>query len=1137
MTPKSNFKIPAAGVWFGALACAGFLAGLGLSNAQGADKVDVSKLPPPAARPVDFTKDIRPIFAKSCWKCHGPQMQKSGLRLDRSAPALRGGDDYGPDIKPGKSADSPLIHLVSGLMKDLRMPKEGDPLTSEQIGLLRAWIDQGAVWPTNDEADADLPWAFKPVVRPPVPASPFPIRNEIDNFVFAKLASKNISPSPEADRRTLIRRLYFDLLGLPPSPEAVRAFQNDTRRDAYEKLVDQLLASPHYGERWARHWLDVVRFAETHGFEMNNPRPNAWPYRDYVIRAFNDDKPYNQFVMEQLAGDALGADAATGFIVAGSWDQVKSPDVVLTRNQRANELHDMVSTTGSAFLGLTVGCARCHSHKFDPIPQTDYYAMVACFAGVQHGERKITPPDAEAREKEKARREARLAEIDAALAQFEPQAFAGKLLLLDDESAFPAPGGARVLEWVKRTAKGDYAAGRGRGERDDPGGLDRSANFTPSYLAWNQVAGRDVFAYEPKVEGRFRIRLSWGCGWNTHARDAVYVLDRDGDPATRNDQTEIARVDQQKFADGSGDVPNRPLWSGFYDAGIWDLKPASKIVLRGGSTDAYVTADVIALQEAKETGVEKGPANFLRAAVHPRINVDRFAPVTARRIRFTISRTTGAEPCLDELEVYTAGDSPRNVALASAGTKPSASGVYPNSEFHKIEHINDGRHGNSRSWISNESGRGWVELEFPKPVTISRVVWGRDREQKYTDRLALDYRIETATGTDDWNVVASSADRQPYLAGRDSAPSRNFTGLAAADRARAEKLLAERAEHEARLRELENAPMIYAGRFTKPEPTHRLNRGDPMQPRELVAPGPISTLPVKFSLAPEDRAKSGDQERRLALAKWIADPANPLTPRVMVNRIWQHHFGEGLVSTPSDFGANGAKPTHPALLDWLASEFMARGWSIKAIHRLILNSATYRQSSTARSECLAVDAGSRLLWRFPSFRLEAEPIRDTILTVSGQIDLKMGGPGFSFFKPNNNYVRVYDPKKEFGPADWRRMVYGTVVRQRPDGVFGVFDCPDGGQIAPKRTRSTTPLQALNMLNSSFLMQQAGLFAQRLQQETGSDENAQVRRAFELAFDRNPAPDELDAAVQLTRKEGLRVFCRALFNANEFIYVF
>ncbi len=837
-------------------------------------------------------------------------------------------------------------------------------------------------------------------------------KNPIDAFIRAKLAEKNLVPSPEADRRTLIRRLYLDAVGLPPTPEEVRAFERDKAPDAYEQLVEKLLASPHYGERWARHWLDVVRFAETSGFEVNTPRPGAWPYRDYVIRAFNEDKPYDRFILEQLAGDALGEDAATGFLVAGPDDLVKSPDPVLTANQRADELHDMVSTTGSAFLGLTVGCARCHNHKFDPIPQTDYYSIKAIFEGVRHGERKMKTAEAEAKEKELAERRQRLAAIDVKLAEFEPLAQTGTVEM-----------------------------------------------------------------------------------------------------------------------------------------------------------------------------------NRLRAPVQPRQNVERFAPVAATRLRFTIAKTTDAEPCIDELEVYTAGPEPRNIALASAGTKARASSVYPNSEIHRLDHINDGHYGNNRSWISNERGKGWVELEFPGMVTIHRIVWGRDREQKFADRLALDYRIEVATGSNDWQLVAGSSDRQPYEAGRKQPLEISRAGLAPAQAAEAKKLAAERAEQEGMIAELTRAPMIYGGTFAdQPGPTYRLFRGDPMQAREAIEPGALGVIPVRFdlsatqaSLAVAATNLTENQRRRLGLAQWIASSNNPLIARVMVNRLWQYHFGDGLVSTPSDFGVNGARPSHPELLDWLAAEFVAptsgagfqpaspglpapegaqrpnavRGrdaregrlearpttastpgpWSLKHIHRLILTSATYRQASAPRKDGLGVDAGSRLLWRFPPRRLEAEPIRDMILAVSGKLDLRMGGPGFGFFEPNDNYVRVYAPKKEFGPADWRRMVYGTVVRQRPDGVFGAFDCPDGGQIAPKRTRSTTPLQALNLLNSSFMMQQARFLAQRLEKESGQNIPAQVRRAFALVFQREPDREEVAAASKLIRAEGLPVFCRALFNANEFVYLF
>ena len=360
-----------------------------------------------------------------------------------------------------------------------------------------------------------------------------------------------------------------------------------------------------------------------------------------------------------------------------------------------------------------------------------------------------------------------------------------------------------------------------------------------------------------------------------------------------------------------------------------------------------------------------------------------------------------------------------------------------------------------------------------------------------------------------------------------------MVGLSAEASAAIRKLLVERHAIEARMQEATTNKLAYAGRFTTAEAVHRLHRGDPMQKRETVVPAALAEFGTKLQMA----ADAPEQERRLALAKWITDAKHPLTARVLVNRLWQHHFGTGLVATPSDFGLNGVRPSHPELLDWLASEFVAGGWRLKPMHRLIVLSSTYRQSSIANEKGLAADAGSRLLWRYPPRRLEAEPLRDAILSVSGKLDLRMGGPGFDLFEPNTNYVRVYTPKKEFGPAEWRRMIYQNKPRMQLDDTFGSFDCPDAGQIAPKRNSSTTALQALNLLNSRFLTQQAGLFAERLEKDAGGDVEAQVRRGFRLAFQREPSAEEMAAAVKLVREHGLAALCRALLNANEFLYVF
>ncbi len=895
----------------------------------------------PAAPDATFD-DVRPILAKHCVSCHGPAKQKGGLRLDRKADALRGGDG-GASIVPGKPADSLLLKKIRSREPVEQMPPDGDRLSDAQVKLLSDWIADGAKWPESVAATDAPHWSFQPVKRPAVPGG---AASPIDAFVRQKLAATGIKPNPPADKRTLLRRLKFDLLGLPTTPEEVAAFEADTSPDAYTKLVDQFLASPQFGERWARHWLDVVRFAESHGFETNVARSNAWPYRDWVIKSFNDDKPYDRFVFEQLAGDTVGADAATGFLVAGAWDQVKSPDPVLTANQRADELHDMVSTTGSAFLGLTVGCARCHAHKFDPVSQVDYFRMKAVFAGVQHGERAAKAGDPMKRERELKVAQDSVAELETKLAAFEPLA-----------------------------------------------------------------------------------------------------------------------------------------------------NPAAK-----------------------------SPA---RTPVSAKFNRERFAAVTVKFVRFVVLATNSAEPCFDELEVFTAGPNPKNVALASAGAKVTSSGDYLGSpDIHQLAFLHDGKYGNGRSWISNTAGKGTVTLELKEAVEINRIEWARDREERYADRLATKYRIEVSADGKNWQVVASSDDRLP-MGSKEFATPPGLTGDAAA---KWKQLAGEAAAARAKLADQTRSEMVYAGRFTTPETTFRLHRGDAMAAREAISPGGLERFGAPLAI-PD---KAADAERRVALAKWITDPAHPLTARVIVNRLWQHHFGTGLVDTPSDFGRNGGKPSHPELLDWLASELVVSKWSLKHIHRLIVTSETYRQASTSTADATAKDAQSRLLWRYPPRRLDAEAIRDSILAVTGKLELTGGGPGFDLFEPNGNYVKVYTPKKEFGPAEFRRMVYQNKPRMQLDDTFGAFDCPDGGQIAPKRNASTTPLQALNLLNAPFLVAQAKFLADRAAKDGGEPE-AQVRRAFALAFQRTPSDKELSAAVALAKTHGLPALCRALLNANEFLY--
>jgi hypothetical protein len=755
-----------------------------------------------------------------------------------------------------------------------------------------------------------------------------------------------LQPAPEADRVTWLRRVSFDLIGLPPSPEEVDAFVSDQRDDAYERVVEELLKSPRYGERWAQHWLDVVRYADTHGFEVNTERPNAWPYRDYVIEALNNDTPYDRFIREQIVGDAMEQDAATGFLLTASAllpGQI-GQDAPSMRLARQDALDEIVINIGQTLLGLSVGCARCHDHKFDPISQHDYYSMQAFVAGVEYADRDLRTPEAAARRAEAARLQGELAKIEGQLSRFVPLA---------------------------------------------------------------------------------------------------------------------------------------------------------------------------------KSGAE-------RMAVNARLNTDRFTAVQTKRLRFTILATNSLEPCVDELEVVnTAGV---NVALAAAGAKVTSSGNTTVADRHELRFVHDGHYGNSRSWMSNESGAGWVELEFADQQTIDRVVWGRDRDGEFADRLAIDYRIEIADSSGEWKSVADASDRAKFEPGGGNEIAFSNQGLSDNDAQEANRLQVERNQLKEQVAAAAVGQVAFAGTFRAPDIIHLLNRGDPEQPQEEVVPAVLSVL-GNVAL-PKNAA---EQQRRHALADWIASPQNPLTARVMANRIWQGHFGCGLVETANDFGRNGVLPTHPELLDWLASEFIRSGWSIKHMHRLIVLSATYRQSLRQDQVAAAQDADVRLLWRYPSRRLDGETIRDSMLAVNGRLNLKMGGPGYDLFDKRGG-LTGFLPVESFKEDGLRRMIYAHKVRRERDAVFGAFDCPDAGQSAGRRRESTTPIQALNLFNSRFTLEQAEAFAARVQADAGDDLRQQMRRAYRLALGRDLSPEEIADAEPIVKEFGLAALCRVLFNSNEFLFL-
>lgn len=911
-------------------------------------------------QPQDTTaQNATELLATKCLPCHNAKTKSGGFDFERRDHAL----SY---LSPGNTEQSLAVRAV----QTGKMPPNAK-LPASEVALLKRWIASGATYPQEPLTPVVRTikplWSFQPVRIPAVPHSPYDrlAKNPLDRFLFAKLAQKGLKPSPPAARLSLLRRVTLDLTGLPPTPQEIHAFLKDTSPNAYEKVVERLLASPAYGERWGRHWLDIVRFGESHGYEQNHLRPNAWPYRDYVIRAFNEDKPYDRFIAEQLAGDVVGKgdptiEPATGFLVAGIHDTVGIQTDEGTRQQRSNDLDDMVATTGAAFLGLTIGCAKCHDHKFDPIPQRDYYRLTAVFAGVRHGERPLTVRHLTEPEKQEA-----------------------------------------------------------------------------------QAVG---------------VRL-------------------------------------QQIANEKGELE--------------------------------ASARTLVLQR-------RGKTTFTRPAVNARRNVDDFAPVNAKFVRFTILATNdGTEPGLDEVQVYGAADD-KNFALASLGAKATASSVLPGFTIHQIPHLNDGILGNEHSWISNEKGAGWVQIELPASATVRRVVWSRDGgdNPRFDDRLPTSYRIEVSTNGKAWHTVSTEAGRAP--ATEIVAYADVLAAMTPEQQGQLKRLNEERETLTKRAEELSPTRDAYIGQFTQPEPIYLLRRGDVMQRGDEVTPGALSQIKT---LAPDllTDIHAPEPERRLALARWIANPQNPLTARVLVNRLWQYHFGRGLVSTPSDFGHNGDTPSHPELLDWLAARFVASGWRLKALHRLMVTSYAYRQASEANAKGMATDAGNVLLWRMPLRRMEGEALRDAILATSGKLDRRMGGPGYPLFQYKVVNVALYDTLETYGPETWRRGVYQQAARAIRDPLLGAFDCPESSVRAPRRESTTTALQSLALLNGPFITQQAGFFAERVHREAGPNRTKQVQSAFTLAFGRTPTLTEQTAAVALVNAGGLPDLCRALLNANEFLY--
>lgn len=985
--------------------------------------------PDDKTQPIRFVEDVQPIFKAACIKCHGPLRQEGEYRLDIREVAMTGGANYAPNIIPQNAADSPLMHFVTGQVDDMLMPAKGNRLTEQQIDILRTWIEQGAIWPdsaNNQEDPKGDWWSLRPLTSVDVPHHPSS-HHPIDAFVRTKLEAHAVAPAPRAEKATMVRRVYFDLLGLPPTPEEVAAFLTDDNPDAYERLIDRLLASPRYGERWARHWMDAAHFAETHGHDQDRIRENAWPYRDYLIAAFNDDTPFKQFVHEQIAADVLGPDepqkiAALGFLAAGPWDESTLRDIredTIDREiGRYVDRDDMLTNVMSNFTSLTVHCARCHDHKFDPISQADYYALQAVFAGVERANRSYDANVATRKIRELLRLRAdQLATPNALLKEELLQA-----ATQESVAAWERNSASRVLTWQSLN----------NSTASSTDGSTLTVQPDGSFLASGTRPERDTYTI---------------AGFAT--------------------ESTISGIRVQVLAD-----PSLPM-SG----------PG-----RQDNGNLHLSEIEVLLGEDTQVPIARALSDFDQADW--------------------------------------------GVAKAIDGNPDTAWGIHP------------------KVGMSHEA-----IFEFTVPIQVRS-------QQKITVRLKQLHGRGHLIGRP---KVTYSTDTQPLSVNQLPVDIAEILVIQADSRSEEQRFqLALHVERERVARELAALPkpkLVYAAAAEfepdgslkpppGPRPIHRLARGDIRSPKELVAPGALSCvdgLPAQFEIADGQH----ESARRAALAKWLTDTRNPLLWRSIVNRIWQHHFGRGIVDTSNDFGRLGSKPTHPELLDWLAAEFRDSGQSLKTLHRKMLTSETYQQSARS-SECLQAgmpttrvdlaetfDTDNRLLWRMNRIRLDAECVRDAMLATSGQLDLRMGGPSDRQFdlKPGRHVTPVidYGVFDLNGPAGQRRSVYRFLFRTLPDPFMEALDCPAGDQIMPVRTNSVTVQQVLAMWNDPIVLNQAEHLTKRLRAERPGL-GQQVAWAVHLALGREANAAELERFVRYADEHGLENFCRLLFNTNEFMFI-
>ena len=967
-----------------------------------------AKLPLPAQREIDFTRDVQPLFQKHCIECHGAEKQDGGYRLDNKRIAFEGGDSHAPNIVHGKSAESPLIQFVAGMDEEMRMPSEGKPLTVEEIAVLRGWIDQGAEWPdsasTKVEAAGDW-WSLRPLAPVAVPTVAGAV-HPVDAFVRVRLAQEGLAPSPEADRRTLVRRAYFDLHGLPPSPEEVDAFVRDTDPRAWDILVNRLLDSPRYGERWARHWLDVAHYGDTHGYDKDQPRPHAWPYRDYVIRAFNEDRPYASFVQEQIAGDVLFPGSrdgieALGFLAAGPWDMIGHSELAESKIDGKIARHldrdDMVASTIGTFASLTVHCAQCHDHKFDPITAEDYYSLQAVFAAIDRTDRSYdADPVVASRRKELAARKSALdGELAAALA------------VAEERAGLPIKELDVKLAALQQEREGQAAAFGWHGE----------ISLEQDSVQWVQV---DLGGEQPLGKVWFH--------------------------------------------------PSRDDFNGIYDGFGFPVRFRVE-----ASADAEFRRDVALL-------LDHTAADFPNPGIRPVVVEGKGS--SARYLRITAVRLAPRQNdynfALSEVRVF---DSSERLLTATEVTSLNSVEVPPRwSRANLIDGYYPGK--------SEEIGA----LKRQREELL--------REVSGDEGMARWERLKREGAAVEAEIRALPEMKKAYV-GSVHHGAGNFIGTGPAG--------------------------------GKPRTIRLLSRGDVTRPVREVGSGAIPAVAHaqgRFELS----AEATEGERRAALANWLADPANPLTWRSIVNRVWQYHFGRAIADSPNDFGRMGQPPSHPELLDWLALEFRAGGGSIKSLHRTIMTSETYRQrSDTPAGAAASTDSENVLLWRMNRRKLEAEVMRDSLIAVAGKLDLTMGGPGFQDFvieRPEHSPHYQYHLADADNPAFHRRAIYRFIVRSKPQPWLTTLDCADPSMAVDKRNTSVSPLQALVQMNNQLVLVMSRHFAGRLDQ-AGASLEERINLAYRIVFQREAGAEERAALAAHAERHGLVSACRVILNLNEF----